>query len=733
MYTKNRAGICDDSDPSWRSSAIGIYRFWRDTGCAVRALVTGAMSEWVGITGPSRRVRAQPSAPSKGRTRWLASMPRPGARAVGGTCVAPALVLVVLAAWVGVAAGLDECPAAHGALVSPCAPQCTILTLQAGYGHTCALFEHGGVRCWGRNHYGQLGRGNTATIGDDAGEVASLADVDLGLGRTVVQLAAGYQHSCALRDDGHLKCWGDNSVGQLGLSDVDNRGDGADEMGARLPDEDLGYGWTVVGVAAGGYHTCARLENRELRALKCWGGNEDGQLGLGDTAPRGDWGDSLPAVDLGTNRSAVALALGNAHSCALLDDNTVKCWGGNEFGELGLGYSNYRGHWRWLMVDRLPPVPVCMGPCPVGYSGSHGGPCSACLPGTYKATAGSGSCAACPSNSASAAGSHDVADCACDAGYARVDASYANPDVVQCGGTCGCSGSLAPGGVISDGEGDYSDNANCWWTISGASSGASPSVWFTSLSTESSFDIVYVEECADASFSSGVVVLATLSGTPALATYTATKQYLRVRFTSDDSNSEFRGFTASWSSRLCSVCEKGTYKNAPGSGSCAACPSHSASAAGSAVCACDARYTAASDGVSCSACVAGTFKGSVGRAVCETCPANANSSSGSALCQCSAGFTGADVGRGGVQCVRGGHVQERGGNSRVRDMPRQRGVLVGQRAVPVLGGVHGRGRGCVRGVLGGDVQGRGGVGELRGVPFKLGLRSRERRADGLRV
>ena len=59
-------------------------------------------------------------------------------------------------------------------------------------------------RCWGYNGYGQLGRGNTDDMGDAAGEVASLTDVDLGPGRTVVQLVAGYYHTCALLDDGQL-------------------------------------------------------------------------------------------------------------------------------------------------------------------------------------------------------------------------------------------------------------------------------------------------------------------------------------------------------------------------------------------------------------------------------------------------------------------------------------------------------------------------------------------------
>ncbi|KAJ1474212.1 regulator of chromosome condensation 1/beta-lactamase-inhibitor protein II, partial [Baffinella frigidus] len=272
-------------------------------------------------------------APSKGCARRLASMRWSGARAVGGTRVA--LALLALAALVGVAAGLDACPAAGGAAVSPCAaaPACTISVVRGGEFHTCALSSLGGVRCWGRNNVGQLGRGNTDTIGGAAGEVASLADVPgapwRGARVGVGSASAALRRALALNPviPAHSKCWGGNHFGELGLDDTLDRGDEANEMGTSLPSVDLGAGWTVVEVAAGGDHTCARLENGAARALKCWGYNNYGQLGLGSRTNRGDgvglMGDSLPAVELGTGRWALALALGDAHSCALLDDASV--------------------------------------------------------------------------------------------------------------------------------------------------------------------------------------------------------------------------------------------------------------------------------------------------------------------------------------------------------------------------------------------------------------------------
>ena len=155
------------------------------------------------------------------------------------------------------------------------------------------------------------------------------------------------------------KCWGNNIYGNLGLGDKQDRGDGADQMGENLPSVDMGANWMVVEVAAGSYHACARLENGAARAVKCWGSNR-GSLGLGDSDDRGaevgEMGDSLPEVQLGTNRSAVALGLGQFHSCALLEDGSVKCWGANNAGQLGLGDTDRRGAREGEMGDRLPAV-----------------------------------------------------------------------------------------------------------------------------------------------------------------------------------------------------------------------------------------------------------------------------------------------------------------------------------------------------------------------------------------
>jgi len=157
-----------------------------------------------------------------------------------------------------------------------------------------------------------------------------------------------------------VKCWGGNFWnGQLGLGDTNDRGDASGEMGDNLPAVDLGTGRTATAIAAGGFQTCAILDDK---SVKCWGKNHHGQLGLGDTNARGDasgeMGDNLPAVDLGTGRSATAIATAPWRTCALLDDTSVKCWGRNVFGTLGLGDTIDRGGSPGEMGNNLPAIDV---------------------------------------------------------------------------------------------------------------------------------------------------------------------------------------------------------------------------------------------------------------------------------------------------------------------------------------------------------------------------------------
>lgn len=235
-------------------------------------------------------------------------------------------------------------------------------SLTAGMRFTCAILDDGSVRCWGDNAYGQLGVGDTQARGDGPGEMRSnLPAVALGTGRTAVALSAGFEHVCALLDNGTVKCWGHNQHGQLGQGDTLDRGDAAGEMGDSLPAVPLGTGRTALAVSAGYAHSCALLDNY---TVKCWGFNMVGQLGLGDTDSRGDqpseMGNHLPAVDLGTSLLAKSVATGHASNttCALLNDpdQSVKCWGDNQRGQLGQGDTAHRGDAASEMGDHLPAV-----------------------------------------------------------------------------------------------------------------------------------------------------------------------------------------------------------------------------------------------------------------------------------------------------------------------------------------------------------------------------------------
>ena len=220
----------------------------------------------------------------------------------------------------------------------------TATAITAADSSACAILNDGTVKCWGSNTNGELGQGNTDAIGAATGTTVAAANpVNLGAGKTAAAIAAGANHVCALLNDATVKCWGDNFVGQLGQGSTTDVGTTTGQMAA-LTAIDLGTGLTAKSIDAGGETSCALLSNN---TLKCWGENGDGQLGLGDTANRGDaageMADALPAVNVGASKTVVAVSVGASNSCALLNDVTVKCWGANASGQLGQGNSTKLG------------------------------------------------------------------------------------------------------------------------------------------------------------------------------------------------------------------------------------------------------------------------------------------------------------------------------------------------------------------------------------------------------
>ncbi|NDG47367.1 MAG: RCC1 repeat-containing protein, partial [Flavobacteriia bacterium] len=203
----------------------------------------------------------------------------------------------------------------------------TAVAVSAGYEHTCAILDNGDLKCWGLDNYGQLGDGGSNTNTNAPPSTA----INLGSGRTAVAVSAGYSHTCAILDNGDLKCWGYDGYGELG--------DGGGNTNTNAPPStaiNLGSGRTAVAVYAGYFHTCAILDNGDL---KCWGSDAKGQLGDGGTNTNTD-APSSTAINLGTGRTAVAVSAGDAFTCAILDNGEAKCWGWDSDGQLGDGGSN---------------------------------------------------------------------------------------------------------------------------------------------------------------------------------------------------------------------------------------------------------------------------------------------------------------------------------------------------------------------------------------------------------
>src|SRR5262245_51989945 len=204
------------------------------------------------------------------------------------------------------------------------------VAITAGTSHTCAILDDGSVRCWGNGSDGRLGYGNTQSVGDD--EVpAPVAPVDLGPGRTARAIAAGDFHTCAILDDGSMRCWGFGASGQLGNGGTANVGD--NESPASAGAVALPGGRAARAVAGGAGHTCAILDDGSVR---CWGFGANGRLGDGSesglTSPGGP-------VAIGPGRTAIAIGAGDAHSCAVLDTGDVRCWGFGGGGRLGYATS----------------------------------------------------------------------------------------------------------------------------------------------------------------------------------------------------------------------------------------------------------------------------------------------------------------------------------------------------------------------------------------------------------
>ena len=244
--------------------------------------------------------------------------------------------------------------------------------LSCGDSHTCALSTNNTIKCFGGNEYGQLGYETTENMGDESGEMGDdLATVDLGTDFVPIQVECGWGFTCALSVHHNVKCWGRNTFGQLGQGDKITRGAGAGTMGDNLSVIDLGTDFNVNDIRCGTVHVCALSSTH---AIKCWGDNFYGELGLGDNMDRGDdsneMGDWLPVVDLGSDFISQIIATGAWHSLSVSTNGSLKSWGDGEHGQLGYGEYWWKGDHQNEMGDYLPIVDIGSGLSIIGISDS---------------------------------------------------------------------------------------------------------------------------------------------------------------------------------------------------------------------------------------------------------------------------------------------------------------------------------------------------------------------------
>jgi len=211
-----------------------------------------------------------------------------------------------------------------GLSISGCGPgqlfgPTRFVSISGGFTHACALTSTGGVKCWGHNIAGQLGD-DTTMNSDTPVNVIMLPD-------KVRSVSAGWDYSCAVTSTGGVKCWG--------------KYDGDGTMTQNLVPVDVSrLASGVSAIVAGTAHTCVLTSGG---GVKCWGGNQFGELGDGTTTAQ------LAPVDVrGLANGVRAIAVGNAHTCVVTSGGGVKCWGHNNWGQLGDGTT----------IDRLIPVDV---------------------------------------------------------------------------------------------------------------------------------------------------------------------------------------------------------------------------------------------------------------------------------------------------------------------------------------------------------------------------------------
>ena len=184
-------------------------------------------------------------------------------------------------------------------------------------GYTCALASSGRVHCWGWGDGSRLGYGNDSNRLSPGETIPDLSEV--------AQISAGELHVCALIRSGRVHCWGGGNNGRLGYGNDSNR---------PAPGEAIPGLNAVTQISAGGSHTCALVEGGSVH---CWGSGAAGLLGYGDESERSAPGEAIPGLS-----NVRQISAGDDHTCALVSNGSVHCWGSGGNGELGYGNRSNR-------------------------------------------------------------------------------------------------------------------------------------------------------------------------------------------------------------------------------------------------------------------------------------------------------------------------------------------------------------------------------------------------------
>ena len=323
--------------------AAGDLRKWvmdpviTATGATLGTTLSVTLALGAGVTLPTGTALADFRATLAAGTTVLATVPfsqdQNGTWRAAFGFVAPGSYTadLIVPAGLGTVTISPKVPLAYTAVAGPgtvlaltvTGMQGSLMSLAVGLYHTCALKGDGTAYCWGDNTYGELGDGSTTS---------HATPTAVGGGLKFVSLTAGLAHTCGLTSGNVAYCWGDNSYGELG--------DGSTTQ--RTTPVAVGGGNVFARLSAGVGYTCGLTSGG---SGYCWGLNSSGQLGFGSTASR-----SSPVAVAGAITFA-SLQAGGDHTCGLTGSGAAYCWGFNFGGELGDGTT----------TDHTTPVPVTGG------------------------------------------------------------------------------------------------------------------------------------------------------------------------------------------------------------------------------------------------------------------------------------------------------------------------------------------------------------------------------------